>query len=184
MSSKFPTLFSCSTNKKGGTVAEFYSTTGWQINCRRGLNDWEMDDICQLLQQLDSVAVEESKRDSLIWIASRDKFSVKSCYNLLQRQMGHWETDWPWKILWKTKAPVKVACFGWIATKGACLTQDNLQKRGFALSNRCYLCERDQETTNHLLLHCEISRQCWDLFLNICGVSWAMPHNVRSLLES
>lgn len=47
----------------------------------------------------------------------------------------------------------------------------------------CYLCEENQETVNHFFLHCRISRQWWELFLTICGISWVMPQTVRSLLE-
>ena len=56
-----------------------------------------------------------------------------------------WDTSWSWKGIWRTKAPIKVAC-GWIAAWGSCVTRDNLQKKGFALSNRCYLCEEELET--------------------------------------
>lgn len=62
---------------------------------------------------------------------------------MLIKQSGQWDNSWPWKMIWKTKAPVKVACFGWVTTWEACLTQNNLQKRGF---NLCNLCQEDQET--------------------------------------
>lgn len=40
------------------------------------------------------------------------------------------------------KAPIKVACFGWIAALGTCLSQDNLRKRGFSIVNGCYFVKR------------------------------------------
>lgn len=36
---------------------------------------------------------------------------------------------------------------------------------------------------NLLLIHCYLSRQCWNLFSSICGVAWVMPHSVKNLLN-
>lgn len=54
----------------------------------------------------------------------------------------------------------------------------------FMLSYRCYLCEEDLESLNHLFIHCKVAKQCWELLLNLCRVVWVMPSDVRSLLES
>lgn len=137
----------------------------WQIDFRRNLSDWELEDFYQILQQVNSVQINQSQVDSLIWTASKDKlFSVKSCYSMLLEELGHWDDIWHWKMIWKTKAPVKVACLGRTAAQRACLTQNNLQKRVFSLCNRCYLCEEDQETVDHLFLHCKFSKHCWEFF--------------------
>ena len=37
---------------------------------------------------------------------------------------------------------------------GKTLTLDQIQKRGWSLVNRCYLCQMDEESINHILLHC------------------------------
>lgn len=65
---------------------------------------------------------------------------IALAYELLLKQSGQWEASWPWKMIWKTKAPVKVACFWWIATWGAC---NKLHKRGFVLCHRCDLCRKN-----------------------------------------
>lgn len=101
-----------------------------------------------------------------------------------QKQADNYEENWPWKCYGGTKAPIKVACFGWIVIRESCLTQDNLQRRGFILSNRCYLCENGLESVNHLFIHCIIAKQCWELSLSRCGVTWIMPSDIRSLLVS
>lgn len=91
---------------------------------------------------------------------------------------------WPWKNIWKAKAPFKVVCFTWLVAREACLTQDNLQRRGFLLCSRCLLCGRDLETNSHLFLHCPITSQLWQLFLNIVGLRWTMPATTLELLKS
>lgn len=66
----------------------------------------------------------------------------------------------------------------------ACLTQENLKRRGFQLCPRCLLCGRALETNSHLFLHFPITRQSWQLFLNIVGLTWAMLATTVDLLKS
>ena len=46
----------------------------------------------------------------------------------------------------------------------------------------CYMCKSNVETTNHLLIHCEVARELWNLVFSIFGIQWAMPESVRDLL--
>uniref|UniRef100_M1CTW3 Uncharacterized protein n=1 Tax=Solanum tuberosum TaxID=4113 RepID=M1CTW3_SOLTU len=59
-----------------------------------------MDDISHLSHLLDPITLEGNKLNSLIWTTIEDGgFSVKSSYTLLQKQLGHWDLTWPWKML-------------------------------------------------------------------------------------
>lgn len=102
---------------------------------------------------------------------------------MLMQQSGQGDPNMPWKMIRRNKAPTKAACFGWIATRTACLTQSNLQKRGFPLCSRCYLGNKEQETVEHLFLHCRVSKHCWEVFFNIMGIYLVIPQNSKSLLE-
>ena len=64
------------------------------------------------------------------------------------------------------------------------LTLDQLKKRGRVLANRCFLCGKDEETIDHLLLHCFVAGLLWDLLLAIFGVNWVFPKLVRETLIS
>lgn len=80
--------------------------------------------------------MDQNKQDGLIWVNNKDNlFFVNTCYKLLQNLSGQGVPNWPWKSIRRTKAPVKVAYFGWIVTREARLTQNNLQKMSFALSS-------------------------------------------------
>ena len=48
----------------------------------------------------------------------------------------------------------KSAFFTWEAARGRILTRDKLQRRGIFLVNRCFLCQKAEESVDHLLLHC------------------------------
>ena len=49
-------------------------------------------------------------------------------------------------------------------------TLDQVQKRGWALANRCYLCQAHEESIDHLLFHCKKTRDVWRLFFTLFGV--------------
>lgn len=45
----------------------------------------------------------------------------------------------------ETKLPPNISCFTWKVLKGACLTQENLIKRGFQLVKRFHMCQNALE---------------------------------------
>ena len=67
--------------------------------------------------------------------------------------------------------------FSWEATWGRVLTLDQLKCWKRVLANRCYLCEEDEETIEHLLVHCKKAKMLWDLFLLIVGTNWVFPRS-------
>ena len=60
------------------------------------------------------------------------------------------------------------------------LTLDQLKRRGRLLANRCYLCEEEKETLDHLLVHCPQARRV--LILAIVGIGWVFPFSIRQVL--
>ena len=74
--------------------------------------------------------------------------------------------------------------FAWEATWGKILTLDRLQKRGWQLPNRCFLCACEAESVDHLLIHCSVARVLWDLVLGLVGVKWVFPNTVKEVLYS
>ena len=64
------------------------------------------------------------------------------------------------------------------------MTLDRLQKRGWQLPNRCFLCACEEENVNHILIHCTVVRVLWDLVLGLFGVQWAFPETVKEVLFS
>ncbi|KAH0749847.1 hypothetical protein KY290_029079 [Solanum tuberosum] len=80
-------------------VADCFTVTGWLIHFGRDL------------EELSNFARNRN-----------GYFTVKSYYTPVQQQEENWEFNWPWKMLWRTRAPSKAVCFRWIAAKEACLT--------------------------------------------------------------
>lgn len=74
--------------------------------------------------------------------------------------------------------------FTWLVVKEAALTQENLMKRGIHRCPRCFFCEQQAETINHLFLHCKVTRQLWDLFTSLRGIVWTMPGKAEQAIVS
>lgn len=91
---------------------------------------------------------------------------------------GGGDTDFPWKSIWKVKAPLKVAFFAWSATLGKILTTENLTQRGVILVNWWCMCKQDGDSVDQLLLHCSMARELWELALSLFGIHWVMPKRV------
>nr|CAN82775.1 hypothetical protein VITISV_000481 [Vitis vinifera] len=70
------------------------------------------------------------------------KYGVKVAYNVLAVINA---CAFPAKCVWVDKVPTKAAFFAWEAAWGKILTLDRLQKRGWQLPNRCFLCGCEKE---------------------------------------
>ena len=108
-------------------------------------------------------------------------FGAKGAYKSLS---GYSIGAFPNRRIWMDKVPTKVSFFAWEAAWGEILTLDKLQKRGWQLPNRCYLCGCEEENANHILLHCTVVKTIWEITLVIFGVQWVFPESVIEVLLS
>ena len=92
--------------------------------------------------------------------------------------------SFPWKSIWCVKVPKRVAFFLWIAARGEILTIDNLVKKNLPLVNFRCLCRCEEETVDHLLIHCKYAHTLRSEVLHLFGVQWVMSKNVVSLLSA
>ncbi|RVX05442.1 Protein ABHD13 [Vitis vinifera] len=59
------------------------------------------------------------------------------------------------------------------------LTSNHIQRRGWSLVNRCFLCLKGEESVDHILLHCDRIRVLWNLLFSLFITSWVLPSSVR-----
>ena len=78
-------------------------------------------------------------------------FSVKLFFKALDRPKN---VVLHCKFIWNSCVPTKVGFFAWEASWSKVLTLDHLKKKGRALANRCFLCGKEEEAVDHLLIHC------------------------------
>ncbi|RVW55855.1 Transmembrane emp24 domain-containing protein p24beta3 [Vitis vinifera] len=133
---------------------------GWTPLFARAFNDWEIILLERLLQKIQAVRVQREEEDRVIWTASKDGvFSVRSLYSMME---PGGLSLFPSERIWRARVPPKVAFFAWEASWGKVLTQEQLQRRGFSLANRCFLCLSEEETVDHLLLHLKATLLGWN----------------------
>ena len=97
--------------------------------------------------------------DSMHWRPQQHGvFDTKSFYHVID---GTQDIKFPWKAIWRVKAPRRVSFFGWSAAWGKILTCDNLMRRGYTMAGWCCMCQCDEETVDHLLIHCSAIQPLW-----------------------
>ena len=50
------------------------------------------------------------------------------------------------------------------------------------MANRCSLCKDSEESTDHILIHCDKTRELWTFLLVVFGLVWVFSTSVRNLL--
>jgi hypothetical protein len=163
-------------------VRTYNGVIEWNVLFTRQIQDWEMDMVLSFFDRLYSISAQHGEGDSLVWNPSKKGlFEVRSFYEELIRKDG---PPFPWKNIWRVKAPTRVAFFVWSAALGKILTHDNLRKMNVIVIEWCCLCKKSGESIDHLLLHCDIARDLWSYILIVFGVQWVMSRTVLELLNS
>lgn len=65
----------------------------------------------------------------------------------------------------------------WLVAHNRCWTADRFAKRGLSHSEKCPLCDHEEETINHLLLSCVFARQTWFEILQGLGLQELAPQS-------
>uniref|UniRef100_A0A2N9GQ47 Reverse transcriptase domain-containing protein n=1 Tax=Fagus sylvatica TaxID=28930 RepID=A0A2N9GQ47_FAGSY len=185
----FPNLFTCSSNREA-TIANVLTNPDsrgvreWNVTFVRDFNDWEVDLVAEFFHFLHSHKVPTADTtlapDGLRWKICKDGvFTSRSFYSALINRRG---VSFPWKSIWRVKAPPRVAFFIWTAAWGRILTCDNLMQRGYTMVGWCCMCRCDGETVEHLLLHCSAAQRLWNFVFASFRVHWVLPRKVVDLL--
>ena len=89
--------------------------------------------------------------------SSEWQFSIRSMYSSLINN-GHIERN---KFIWKLKMQIKSKIFMWFLFKGVILTKDNLARRNWNGSKTCCFFFMKNETIQHILFDCHITKFLW-----------------------
>ena len=61
----------------------------------------------------------------------------------------------------------------WTVVLGKILALDNLRKNIIVTEWYC-MCKNSGESIDHLLLHCELAIEVWNIVFQLFGVTWVM----------
>jgi hypothetical protein len=67
------------------------------------------------------------------------------------------------RAIWRAKAEGKHRSFAWLLVQQKILTADKLIARNWPCDPVCPLCDQEQQTAEHLCLHCVFAREVWML---------------------
>jgi hypothetical protein len=110
-------------------------TIQWNIQLSRLIHDWEVEELALFYRCLYACKLIGDGKDKLWWLLSRKGiFEVKSYYRAF---LPRGSLSFPWKSVWRSQAPPRVAFFVWTTARSRILTLDNLGRRGMMVVNRC-----------------------------------------------
>ena len=179
----FPSLFSISLSKDAW-VSDVWNPEGdgigWTSLFSRAFNDWKIELVERFMLKIQAFRVQREEEDRVFWTTSKcGAFSVKSLYAMLE--LGDFPL-FPSGSIWRASVPPKLTFFAWEASWGKVLTLEQLQRRGYSLANKCFLCLSEVETVDHLLLHCVKTWVLWNLLFSLFGVAWILSCSVKETL--
>ncbi|WOG95609.1 hypothetical protein DCAR_0414934 [Daucus carota subsp. sativus] len=132
---------------------------------------WDIDIVEDLLNVKDKQCIlntmvgGDREEDVLYWNEDLSgDYTVKSAYQMLQRQKGLWSTadnSNLWKVIWSIKAPPKVLNMVWRALSNSLPTREVLAEKRVPLTLICPFCTGNGESILHVLVQCPFADQCW-----------------------
>jgi len=178
----FPVLYDIACDKDAHVADHLVVVSGsyqWDVSFFLAAHDWEVDVLASFFSFRYSTKVNCDGEDQLWWSPShKRKFDVRSFYKALACKEA---IHFPWKSIWRTKVPLKVAFFAWTAAQGKIFTLDNLRKKRVIVIDRCCMWKMNGESMDHLILHCKVARALWNAIFSHVSLSWVMHLRVVDL---
>jgi zinc-binding in reverse transcriptase len=166
---------------KDESVADCFASGQWHIRTQGALTEQVRQQLLQLQAQLQDF-IPSQEEDTVIWIRhSTGKFSSKSAYPFIT---GIPAVTTGAQHLWSIPAPPRVQIFIWLKTQNKILTFDNLIKRGWQMTNICYMCRSQEETVRHLFHECSFVIQFRSYIQGIMSFSMLMCQLFTSIESS
>ncbi|XP_023926852.1 uncharacterized protein LOC112038285 [Quercus suber] len=130
----FPIVYGIASNREASVVSSLErlgieAQRSWNVRLLREPNDWEWGEVDEFLRTLGSNLPQFEHGDRMRWkLLKKGDFDIRSFYNKLRSPLP---SIFPWKGIWKVKAPSCVSFFVWTATWEKILAGDILRGRGF-----------------------------------------------------
>lgn len=106
-----------------------------------------------------------SQPDTIQWCwADSDVYSASSCYKAL----FHGFISFEWRLAWKTRVPLSVQFFIWLASMNRSWPTNCLARRGLPHEPACILCSQESETLHHIFVCCVFAHVTWQEVLSWC----------------
>ena len=171
----FSTLYTFAANKEAFVESSLLfqraeNRSTWDVRFIWGPYDWEANMVDDFFRFLASCLPLVTEGDRMRWkLTKKRDFTIRSFYHKLHDSSS---IVFPWKGIWKVKAPRRASFFVWTATWDRILIRDNLRSKGDDFVDWCIMCWCCGEIVDHLLLHCGKAYRLWCFVYKIFGISW------------
>ncbi|XP_059070798.1 uncharacterized protein LOC131860404 [Cryptomeria japonica] len=155
----------------------------WKQFDNLGLPTHEVKELVKALQHRKITLGKEE--DGVIWAGTKSgRYSTKEGYNTLSEQGHTTAKDILLKICWDKRCLPKAGLYAWLALHNKLLTTDLFRKMGYEGPSKCSLCEKVEESINHLLLTCEYSYNCWSWLRKQLNWYSPIPDSVIAMFQA
>lgn len=157
----------------------------WSFSWNRQLRPQDQIEKACLDEMLQQVFPALKTRDKFIWSHSKSgNFSTRSFTLELDklRPPSHHDAV---KGVWKGLVPHRIEVFVWIALMGKINKRSKLARIGIIPPDcdKCPLCDSESESCDHLMLHCSISYQLWNWWMDLWDIKWVFPCTLRDAFD-
>jgi hypothetical protein len=158
------------------TVLDALTNQTWISDIQGALTVGVISEYLALWDIVTSVQLRPEVNDTHFFrLAANGKYSAKAAYEGFFLGLTTFE---PYHRNWKTWAPPKTKFFMWLVAQRRLWTADRLQKRGMDHPTSCPLCDKEQETPDHLLIGCVFARDFWFKLLSQVNLQNMASHLV------
>ena len=160
---------------KNCTVQKALDDNFWinHLNLQQGFEVAHIHEFVTLWDLTANTHLDLDTPDSIQWKFTTDgKYSASSAYKMQFEGLTHTNLN---ASVWKVWAPPKCKFFAWLVLQNRIWTADRLQKRGWPNCGNCPLCNRVQESADHLLYKCRFTIRIWKEILAWCGMTSLTP---------
>ena len=152
----------------------------WNSDEDESWANWNLGDFPHDLEEEAATLLNLLQAKSPISAKAKDRRSWGSrsgTYTAAEGYAAILEVPWvppnpgPWKALWNFASLPKIDIFIWSVLHNSILTGENPKCKGWEGPSRCPLCNQAEETSDHLFISCEYTKQVWNLMLGPIAVS-------------
>jgi hypothetical protein len=143
---------------KRRTVSQAISNRCWVSDIMGALTLQVLLEYLIIWDLVDRTDLQPDIPDQRCWkLSSSSLYSSKLPY----LTMFSGSIKFSWKRIKNCWVPSNCKFSMWLAVNNRCWTSDRLAKRGLPHQPACPFCDQSEETINHILTSCVLSREAW-----------------------
>ena len=120
-------------------------------------------------------------KDKHSWGSKSGKYTTAEGYAAILEVPWVPPNPGPWKSLWSYASIPKIDFFIWALLHNSILIGEKLKSKGWEGPSRCPLCNRAEETIEHLFIIYEFTKEVWRLTLG--SISISLPNSITKLIS-